>query len=339
VLPYQLLVRSAYDVPDSDAAFSPGPLNLVEVDTKLLGLLLRGLRGVRLLLPTGRLLRRLLSLLGSLPCCILSLSGRLSRGVLRLLGSLPCLIGSLPRGLTCRLLRLVRHLSCLVGCLPRGLLGLTRCLAGSVLHTLRGLAHLVRDPTERTSSALLIVALLAAGKAAHGVLHLTRRLAGLIGDLPRGVLGLPCRLAGSVLHLTCYLTGLVGCLPRCVLRLLGRTLREVRHLLLRALGSLVHLILDTLVLGRLVYGPFELHVVVGHLLDLGLGIAVGELLGVLLELLAVVLDLALQAADRLRVEVLRVLLRLLLDLLLKVQALGHAVSFLRSLSCSQRGRT
>ena len=116
-----------------------------------------------------------------------------------------------------------------------------------------------------------------------------------------------CCVAWPVLDLTRYLTGLVGCLachllslachlPRCVLRLLSRTLREFRNLLLRALGSLVHLILDTLVLGSLVYGPSKLHIVVGHLLNLGLGIALGELLGVLLELLAVVLDLALQAA-------------------------------------------
>ena len=265
----------------------PGPLNLIEVDAKLLGLLLRGLRGVRLLtalLTTGRLLRRLLALL--------------------------------------------RHLLPLLGGLSRRILGLSGRLTRGVLHALGGLAYLVRDPTEGTSSALLLAA---TGQATNGVLRLL------------------CRLACSVLHLSRYLTGLVGCLachllslacrlPRCVLRLLSRTLREVHHLLLRALGRFVHLILDTLVLGRLVYGPLELHVVVGHLLDLRLGIAFGELLGVLLELFTVVLDLALQAANGPRVEVLRALLRQLLELLLKVQALGHAMPFLRSLFCSQRGR-
>jgi hypothetical protein len=105
-----------------------------------------------------------------------------------------------------------------------------------------------------------------------------------------------------------------------------------------ALGSLVHLILDALLLGRLVYGAFELVVVVGHLLDLGLRVALRELLGVLLELLTVVLDLGLQAADRLRVEVLRALLGKLLELLLKVQALSHGTSFLRSPFCSRQGR-
>jgi hypothetical protein len=123
---------------------------------------------------------------------------------------------------------------------------------------------------------------------------------------------------------------LASSLARGVLGLLSSTLRELRHFLLRALGRLVHLILDTLLLGRLVYGPFELYVVVGHLLNLGLRVALGELLRVLLELLAVVLDLALQATNRLRVEVLRALLRQLLELLLKVQSLAHAVSFLRS---------
>ena len=52
----------------------------------------------------------------------------------------------------------------------------------------------------------------------------------------------------------------------------------------------------------------EFHVGVVHLLNLGLRVALGELLGVLLQLLAVVLDLALQATNRLRVEVLRALL-------------------------------
>ena len=217
--------------------------------------------------------------------------GRLARRVLSLLGS--------PTG---RVLRLACRLAGLIGGLTGHLLGLSRRLSGRVLYALRGLAYLVGDPTERASSP-------SAGRHPAG----RRRSGRQRCPAPAG--GLAC----SVLDLTRYLTGLVGCLachllslacrlPRCVLRLLSRTLREFRYLLLRALGGLVHLILDALVLGRLVYGPFELHIVVGHLLDLGLGVALGELLGVLLELLAVVLDLALQAANGLRVEVLGALL-------------------------------
>ena len=184
----------------------------------------------------------------------------------------------------------------LIGGLPGHLLGLSRRLSGRVLYALRGLAYLVRDPTERASSALLLVVTLlaAAGQAANGVLRL---LCGLACPGPDPLPDRPGRLPGlpPVEPEACHLPPPPP--PRCVLRLLGRTLREFRNLLLRALGSLVHLILDTLVLGRLVYGPFKLHIVVGHLLNLGLGIALGELLGVLLELLAVVLDLALQAAQ------------------------------------------
>jgi hypothetical protein len=289
VLPTRLLVRSADYVADGNAALGPGPLNLIEVHPELLGLLLRGLRGIRLLtalLTTGGLLRRLLALLRHLLSLLCSLSRRLLGLSRRLPGSV---------------LSLARHLS-----------GLIRSLARSVLHTLRGLAYLVRDPTERTSSALL----LAACEAAYGVLR-------LLGRLARGILDLTRRLAGRLLSLTSNLTCLVCSLACGILdltrRLAGyvlRLLRRLRYLLLGALGRLFHLVLNALLMGRLVYGPFELYVVVGHLLDLGLGIAIGELFGVLLELLTVVLDLTFQAANGLRVEVPRALLGQLFDLLL-----------------------
>ena len=94
MLPTRLLVRSADYVADGNAALGPGPLNLIEVHPELLGLLLRGLRGIRLLtalLTTGGLLRRLLALL----CC-------LTGGVL----GLACYLARLIRGLTRHLLGL-----------------------------------------------------------------------------------------------------------------------------------------------------------------------------------------------------------------------------------------
>ena len=289
----QLLVRSADDVPDGDAAFGPGPLHLVEVHAELLGLLLRGLRGVRLLLTTGGLLRRLLALLrGLLPLLsrltgrLLGLTGRLARGVLRLLGG--------PAG---RLLGLPGHLPGLVGRLTGRFLRLAGRLTGGVLRALRDLAYLIGDPTEGAST--LLSSSCWPPPVRPPTVSCTWPAA-----WPGGVLHLLCWPAtGGVLGLARHLLGLIRGLARGLLRLLRRPLRKFRHLLLRGLGRLVHLILDALVLGRLVYGPFELHVVVGHLLNLGLGIALGELLGVLLELLPVVLDLALQAADGLRVEV------------------------------------
>jgi hypothetical protein len=283
---------------------------------------MRGVRLLAALLTTGRLL----ALLRSLPCLVCSLA----RGLLGLSSSLTCRVLHLLRSPTGSLLRLARNLTCLICSLSGRLLSLTSSLTCRVLHTLRGLAYLVRDPTERTSSALL----LAACEAANGVLHLACRLAGLVcnlarsvlrllGRLARGVLDLTRRLAGSLLRLTSNLTCLVCSLACGILdltrRLAGyvlRLLRRLRYLLLGALGRLFHLVLDALLLGRLVYGPFELYVVVGHLLDLGLGIAIGELLGVLLELLTVVLDLTFQAANGLRVEVPRALLGQLFDLLL-----------------------
>src|SRR5215213_4950012 len=357
--PIRLLVRSADDVPNGDAALCPRALHLGEVHAELLGLLLGGVRGFRLLLlatllATGCLLRGLLALLGGLSGGVLRLAGRLSGGVLRLLRSLSRLVGHLAR----RVLGLSGRLPCRVLGLSRNLLGLVGGLTRRVLHALGHLTDLVRDPAEGAApTLLLVVALLTAREAvrktAYGVLHLsgglTRSVLRLLGRTARSLLRLSRNLAGLVGGLARHLLGLVGRLTRhllglpgglsCrVLRLLRRALGELRHLLLGALGRLVHLILDALLLGRLVNGPFKLIVVVGHLLDLGLRVALGELLGVLLELLAVVLDLGLQAADRLRVEVLRTLLGELLKLLLKVQALGHRVSFLGSSFCSWWGR-
>ena len=137
-----LLVRSAGDVPHSDAAFGPGSLNLVEVDAKLLGLLLRGLRGVRLLPSAGCLLRRLLTLLRHL----LSLLGGLSCRVLACLAAWPAWSSACPAA----------SWACPAAC-PA-----VSCTPW------RDLTDLIGDPAERTSSALL----LAAGESAHGVLHL-----------------------------------------------------------------------------------------------------------------------------------------------------------------------
>jgi hypothetical protein len=272
-----LLVRSADDVPHSDAAFGPGSLNLVEVDAKLLGLLLRGLRGVRLLLlASSGLLGRLLSLLGCLSGNLLSLLG--------------CL--------TCGVLCLARYLSCLV----RGLPG---CLPGGVLNALGNLSHLVGYPAQRTSALLAFLLLTSsAGETAYGVLHLPGCLSGGVLGLARCLARLVSSLPGYLLGLTRYLSclirglssgflGLPGDLSCRVLRLLGRLPRDLLHLLQGLLGSLVHRILDTRILGRLIHGALELRVRVDHLLDLGLLVTFGELLCVLLQLFAVILSLAL----------------------------------------------
>jgi hypothetical protein len=166
------------------------------------------------------------------------------------------------------------------------------------------------------------------------------RLLSLLGCLTSGVLCLLGRLSGRLLSLLGHLSGLIGDLsgrllglPRRlsghVLRLLGGSLCGLLDLLLGLLGSLLHRILDAHVLGRLIHRALEFHVGVDHLLDLGLRVAIGNLLGELLQLGAVILDLALKAAYRLPVEVLGVLRGLLLHLLLKILSLvRHFVSIL-----------
>ena len=86
------------------------------------------------------LLRRLLALLRHLTGCILGLSGSLPRSLLALLSRLSCRVLNLLGSPTGRVLGLL-------GCLACGVLDLPCCLA-----------YLVGDPTERTSSALLLAA-------------------------------------------------------------------------------------------------------------------------------------------------------------------------------------
>ena len=297
-----LLVRSAGDVPHSDAAFGPGSLNLVEVDAKLLGLLLRGLRGVRLLLlASSGLLGRLLSLLGCLSGNLLSLLCCLTCGVLGLARCLARLVSSLSG----YLLGLTRYLSCLIRGLSSGFLGLPGCLPGGVLNALGNLSHLVGYPAQRTSALLAFLLLTSsAGETAYGVLHLPGCLSGGVLCLARCLARLVSSLSGYLLGLARYLSclirglssgflGLPGDLSCRVLRLLGRLPRDLLHLLQGLLGSLVHRILDTRILGRLIHGALELRVRVDHLLDLGLLVTFGELLSVLLQLFAVILSLAL----------------------------------------------
>src|SRR5918997_1060456 len=172
----RLLVGSAYDVLHGNAAFSTGSLNLVEVHAELLGLLLRGLRGVRLLLAallsTGSLLGRLLALLrgllpllGRLACRVLSLLGRSAGRILGLTGGLAggvlglaCDLSGLVGGLTGHLLRLVGGLSCRVLRLlgrPAGrLLGLACDLSGLVGRLTGHLLGLIGGPTRRGPRAL-----------------------------------------------------------------------------------------------------------------------------------------------------------------------------------------
>jgi hypothetical protein len=295
--------------------------------------LLGSLRGVRLLLAAllltagllGRLARRLLSLLGRLP-----------GGLLPLLGDPPGGVLGLARGLPGRILRLARHLSGLVGRLAGGLLRLARRLTGGVLRLTRDLPDLVGHSSDGASASPVPAA---TGESANGFLGLTRNLPRLVGRLTRNLSSLIGRLAGGLLRLACYLArlvcgltrhllGLAGCLSRGVLRLLGRSLRELLHLLLGLLDGLVRYVHDVLVLSRLIHRVFEFHVGVDHLLDLGLRVALGELLGVLLQLGAVAPDLAPEAAHGPPVEVLGVLHGLLLQLLLKILSLlCHFVSF------------
>jgi hypothetical protein len=127
------------------------------------------------------------------------------------------------------------------------------------------------------------------GRSPDGILGLTRNLPGLVGGLTRN-------LSSLIGRLTCRFLGLSRRLSGGVLHALGRSLRDLLYLLLGLLGGFVHRVLDARILGRLIHGALELHVGVDHLLDLGLRIAVGELLGILLQLLAVILDLALDPA-------------------------------------------
>jgi hypothetical protein len=307
--PQLLLVRGLLHVSDGDAAPCSRALHLGDIHAQLLGLLLGRLRGVRLLLASsgllGRLPRGLLSLLGYLPCSLLSLLGCLTGGVLRLL-----------RRSSCCLLGLARHLSGLVRDLSRCLLGLSRHLT-----------DLIGESAQRTSASLL-----AASEPAYGLLGLARHLPGLIGHLTGGVLRLLGRSSGCLLGLARHLSGLVRDLSHCllglsrclaggVLSLLGRSLQVLLDLLLGLLGGLIHLVLDAHVLGRLINRALEFDVGVDHLLDLGLRVALLDLLRILLQLGAVILDLAFEAAYGLPVEVLGVLRSLLLQLLLKIWSL------------------
>jgi hypothetical protein len=283
--PRLLLVRGLLHVPYGDAAPCSRALHLGDIHTQFLGLLLGCLRGVRLLLAS-------LLLLASRG--LLGLAGCLSRGLLGLSG---CLSGCL--------LCLARRLSGLIGYLSRCLLGLARHLA-----------DLIGESAQGTSAALL-----AAGEPAYGVLDALNSLSGLIGGLSRCLLGLARHLSGLIGDLSRGLLGLAGCLSGCVLHLLGRSLRGLLDLLLGLLGGLIHLVLDAHVLGRLINRALEFDVGVDHLLDLGLRVALLDLLRILLQLGAVILDLAFEAAYGLPVEVLGVLRSLLLQLLLKIWSL------------------
>ncbi len=268
-----------------------------DVHTQLLSLLLGGLRSVRLLLlllllASSGLLGRLLTLLGCLTSGLLPLLSRLSGGVL-------CLLG---------------RLSGLVGHLTGRLLGLPRRLSSRVLHALRGLPDLIGDSAQRTSASLAFFIPTTgepAGEPANGVLHLlggsssgllglTRYLSDLFGRLSGGVLSLLGGSSSGILSLTRHLASRLLSLPRRltsgVLRLLGSSLCELLHLLLGLLGRFVHVVLYSGILCRLIHRALELRVGVDHLLDLGLCVALGELLRILLQLGAVILDLALEAA-------------------------------------------
>jgi hypothetical protein len=298
----RLLVRGLLHVPYGDAATRSRALHLGDIHTQLLGLLLGCLRGVRLLAALLLASRGLLGLSG----CLSGLIRDLSRGLLGLPGCLTgCVLSLLGRS-SGGVLGLARHLACLIGGLSCGLLGLARHLS-----------DLIGDSAQGTSAALL----LAAGQAAYGVLDALNSLACLIGGLSRGLLGLARHLACLIGYLSCGLLGLPGCLTGCVLHLLGRSLRGLLDLLLGLLGGLIHLVLDAHVLGRLINRALEFDVGVDHLLDLGLRVALLDLLRILLQLGAVILDLAFEAAYGLAVEVLGVLRGLLLQLLLKIWSL------------------
>jgi hypothetical protein len=192
----------------------------------------------------------------------------------------------------------------LLGYLTGGVLSLLGRSSGNVLGLARHLSNLIRDSAQGTSATLLLAA---AGEPAYGVLDALDSLSGLSGDLTGGVLSLLGCSSDSLLGLARYLSGLIGDLSSCllglsgcltggVLHLLGRSLRGLHDLLLGLLGGLIHLGLDAHVLGRLINRALEFDVGVDHLLDLGLRVALGDLLRILLQLGAVILDLALEAA-------------------------------------------
>ena len=286
--------------------------------------MLGGLGSVRLLLLAssgllGRLLallRHLLTLLGCLTRRVLGLLRGPTGRILCLACDLTGLVGCLPGGV----LRLLGCATCGVLCLARYLAGLISGLPCGVLDLSGNLPNLICDPAKGASLAFTLLLLASTGETtgetAHGVLRLARYLTCLVSNLACGVLGLTRYLSCLVGSLACYLLGLARCLSGSVLGLLGRSLRDLLHLLQGLLGSLVHRILDTSILGRLFHGTLELHVGVDHLLDLGLLVAFGELLSVLLQLFAVILRLALDPTKRLPVEVLGILHGLLLHLLL-----------------------
>jgi hypothetical protein len=213
----------------------------------------------------------------------------------------------LPRCLTCCVLCLLGHASCRLLCLARDL------------------SDLIGDPTEGSAASLAFFVPTSgepAGQASNGVLH-------LLGRTICGFLRLARNLARLVGHLSSGFLCLSGYLTCGVLRLLGRPLRDLLHLLAGLLGGLVHLVLRSRILGGPLHRALDLRVVVDHLLDQGLGVARGSLLGVALKLLVVVLDLAPHAAYRLPEEALGflqvlILLHLLLDVL---RLFAHFVSF------------
>ncbi len=147
---------------------------------------------------------------------------------------------------------------------------------------------------------MLLSTLLAAGDSAYGVLD--------------SLHGLSCLLCGLSRCLSCLICGL----PGGILRSLGCCLCVLLHLLLGLPDSLIRHIYNALALGCLIHRVLEFHVGVDHLLDLGLRVALGELLGELFQLATVVPDLAPETAYGLPVEVLGVLRNLLLQLLLKI---------------------
>jgi hypothetical protein len=92
------------------------------------------------------------------------------------------------------------------------------------------------------------------------------RLGDLANRLARGILGLPGRLTGGILDALRGLPSLVCGLPCRVLGLLGDT--SGGSPFLRLLGRLVHGVVESLVIGRLVERALDLRVGVDHLLQL-----------------------------------------------------------------------
>src|SRR5215218_3011111 len=149
-VPSFFIASGTGDVPDGYEPPGASTLDRGEVQTQLLRPASGGLRGPGLLSPVspGGLLGLTCGLPGGVLCLsrhLLRLVGHLTGGVLRLLSSLArCVLGPLHGPARCRL-GLARHLS-----------GLVRGLARGALHALGYLAHLIRDPAERTT--LLLVA-------------------------------------------------------------------------------------------------------------------------------------------------------------------------------------